>query len=147
MDSKFCVVFLFVVVSSCYGQFTLSSTGALQETSSQCSSSVSTEAKESCLLNLCHSENPSKFECQALKCKVSFSGSKIQNKKDTLRCVRGKCGSNSHPVCSGIKTCDALKSGPIGESKYIICIAKLFPGNWIQKNNILHDWIVVQVKR
>ena len=129
MDSKCCVVFLFVAVSSCYGQFTLSSTDALQETSSQCSSSISTARKEQCLLNLCRSKNPSKFECQALSCIVTSPGSGIQKKKNALRCVRGLCGSNSHPLCSGIKECDAVKSGATGEAKYIICIARLFPRN------------------
>ena len=145
MDSRICAVFLLVAVSSCYGQFSLSSTGALQATS-QCSSSGSGSAKEQCLLNLCRTENPGKFECQALSCKVNSPGSGIQKKKATLRCVRGLCGSNSHPVCTGIKNCDALKSGSTGEAKYIICIAKLFPRNWIQQTDILHDWILFQGK-
>ena len=129
MNSKLCLVFLFVTISTCYGQFTLSSTGALQATS-QCANSISQDAKEQCLLNLCRTQNPTKFECQALTCKVTSPGQGIQKKKATLRCVRGLCASNGHPVCSGIKNCDSLKSGPTGEAKYIICIAKLFPRNW-----------------
>lgn len=126
MNSKVCLVFLYVAVSICYGQFTISSTGAFQATS-QCSNSISQSAKEQCLLNLCRAQNPSKFECQALSCKVNSPGQGIQKKKNTLRCVRGVCGGNSHPVCSGISNCDAIKTGPTGEAKYIICIARLFP--------------------
>ena len=81
MNSKVCLVFLYVAVSICYGQFTISSTGAFQATS-QCSNSISQSAKEQCLLNLCRAQNPSKFECQALSCKVSSPGQGIQKKKN-----------------------------------------------------------------
>ena len=128
MTSKICLLILFVTVSTCNGQFSLSSTGAFLATSG-CSNSITSNVKEQCLLNLCRAQNPTKFECQALSCKVNSPGKGIQKKKATLRCVRGLCTSNSHPVCSAIKNCDELKSGPTGEAKYNICINKLFPRN------------------
>ena len=119
------LIFLCVAISTSYGQFILSSTGAVEPTA-ECSNNSSQDVMEQCLLNLCRSQNPSKFECQALHCKVNSPGKGIQKKKDTLRCVRGLCASNGHSVCSGIQSCDNIKRGPTGEAKYIICISKLF---------------------
>ena len=122
MNAKLCLVFVFVAVSTCYGQISLSSTGAFSRP--ECPS-----ANEQCLLGLCRKEDPSKFECQALSCKVNSFGKGISKKENTLSCVRQLCRSSSHSVCSGIRNCDQQNVGPTGKSKFIICIAKLFPSN------------------
>merc|ERR1711953_1166084 len=93
MNSKLCLVFLFVAVSTCYGQLSLSSTGAFSRR--ECPS-----ANEQCLLDLCRKEDPGKFECQALSCKVDSFGQGISKKQNTLNCVRQLCRSSSHSVCS-----------------------------------------------
>ena len=133
MNSKpsfiICAIFLLVSIATSNGQFTISRTGAIKA-SNQCLNSITQEAKEKCLLDACRSQNPSKFECRALQCKLTYPGIGVQNKKNILRCVKGVCASNpGQSVCQGIKTCESGRNGATGEAKYIVCISKLFPRN------------------
>ena len=123
-----CVASVLFVTSKVDGAFTISKSGVIQAAAERCPSEVTQEDKEKCLLELCNAEQPEKFECRALGCKLKFPGKGVDNKKKILRCVKNVCKSSlGHSVCSGISECEDLRSKELGRAKYIICITKLFP--------------------
>ena len=123
-----CVALVLFVTSKVDGAFTISKSGVIQAAAERCPSQVTQEDKEKCLLELCNAEQPEKFECRALGCKLKFPGKGVDNKKKILRCVKNVCKSSvGHSVCTGISECEDLRSKELGRAKYIICITKLFP--------------------
>jgi len=96
----------------------------------QCKSSVSIEAKEQCIKRNCIGQQ-SLFECQALECKLKFPTTPdnlLSTKLKRLRCIKNNCISNPfHLACTGLENCKKLRDQPLGTSKFIVCITKLFP--------------------
>ena len=122
MKSFVSLAVLCAVIATCSGAFSISKSGEV-EADEKCATHPN---KEVCTLELCEAESPGLFECQALRCKVDKQGI---SKQAILDCVKEKCTSSSHAVCTGISECDAVNVGTTGQAKYIICITKLFPRN------------------
>merc|ERR1712110_99475 len=89
-----CVALVLFVTSKVDGAFTISKSGVIQAAAERCPSEVTQEDKEKCLLELCDAEQPDKFECRALGCKLKFPGKGVDNKKKILRCVKNVCKSS-----------------------------------------------------
>ena len=123
ISSIICFAFLYVAITTCSGEFTIDSNGVVTA-DAECSTA---EDKEKCTLDLCQAQNPGAFECRALGCKRKFPS----NKRNILTCVKRVCQAVGHSVCQGIDNCEEIRDNDptLGESKYIICITKLFPKN------------------
>merc|ERR1711997_64472 len=94
-----CVALVLFVTSKVDAAFTISKSGVIQAAADRCPSEVTQEDKEKCLLELCNAEQPEKFECRALGCKLRFPG----KKRSMLRCVKRECNSTpGHSVCTAI---------------------------------------------
>ena len=123
-SSIICLAFLYVTITTCSGlEFSIDSNGVVTA-DAECSGA---EDKEKCTLELCKAQNPNAFECRALDCKLKF----LSNKRNILRCVKRVCKTDGHSICQGIDNCEVIRESDaqLGESKYIICVTKLFPKN------------------
>ena len=119
--NSICLIAFCAVIATCSATLTISRTGVITA-DAQCSNAVD---KEKCTLQLCKEKSPTAFECAALDCKLRTPS----NKQAILDCVTGVCSLKKHEVCGGITECEKIRDSDavLGQSKYIICITKLFP--------------------
>ena len=136
--SKFCIssIILIVLIASKSNGQQENGVFRIDSKFPQCKNSVSIEAKEQCIKRNCIGQQRL-FECQALECKLKFPTTPdnlLSTKLKRLRCIKNNCISNPfHLACTGLEKCKKLRDQPLGTSKFIVCITKLFPKDELEK--------------
>ena len=93
----------------------------------QCAHFRTEEVKNYCLEKVC-SLKPAPFECEAVKCKLRFPITTLEDKAFRYQCLQESCVStgNNHETCKDMEECEKIKTGVRGKARFIICISKLF---------------------
>ena len=119
------IAFMFIVVTkSVCGQ---NRAFNFDDTFPQCAHFRTEEVKNYCLEKVC-SLKPAPFQCEAVKCKLRFPITTLEDKAFRYQCIQESCISsgNNHKTCKEIEECEEIKTGARGKARFIICISKLF---------------------